>query len=627
MFKRLLIANRGEIACRIIKTAKKLNITTIAIYSEVDSQALYVSQADEAYAIDNYLDINKIIEVAQQVQVDAIHPGYGFLSENSAFAKACENAHIIFVGPSSKNIHDMGLKNEAKRLASQYGCPILSDDKSFPLLIKPIAGGGGKGMRIVWREQDFAENLASAKREALKSFANDEVIIEKYLTNPRHIEIQVLADKHQNAVYLFERDCSLQRRYQKIVEQAPALQLSQSLREKMGEAALNIVRGIAYVGAGTFEFLLDKDEKFYFMEMNTRLQVEHGVTELITGVDLVEQQLRVASGEILSFKQKDLSINGVAIEARLYAEDPSEDFLPSTGTIIYLEYPENARIDNGIQVGDKITIYYDPMLAKILVHADTHEKAWQKLSDALKQTHIAGLKTNLNFLRNLAQNPQITEHPVDTHYIDTHPELCKLKPVTVIDAILAALGIILNHNNHLHSISPWKTNDAWRLNAPALQNIILSHAQNVYALQVESIKTGYKITYEDNLYEIKSASLNQKELKVEINNQEYQRQIILQKNNIWLLSDEQDIVFTIPIFNQNKSQEKNENTLHARMPGKVVQVLVKEYDEVKADQALLVIEAMKMEHTLRAPHDGKIKSLNFQIGDQVHEGDVVLELD
>ncbi|MGA2655746.1 MAG: biotin carboxylase N-terminal domain-containing protein, partial [Gammaproteobacteria bacterium] len=543
MFKRLLIANRGEIACRIIKTAKKLNITTIAIYSDVDSKSLYVTEADEAFhigpapAIDSYLNINKIITLAKNIKADAIHPGYGFLSENAEFAKACEDANIIFVGPSSKNIHDMGLKNEAKKLAAKYGCPVLSDDKTFPLLIKPVAGGGGKGMRIVWQEKDFAENLASAKREALNSFGNDEVIIEKYLTQPRHIEIQVLADKHQNAVYLFERDCSLQRRYQKVIEQAPAMQLSQSLREKMGEAALNIVRGINYIGLGTFEFLLDGNEKFYFMEMNTRLQVEHGVTELITGIDLVEQQLYVAAGEKLSLKQNDLKMSGVAIEARIYAEDPSEDFLPSTGEILYLEYPENVRFDNGIKIGDKITIYYDPLLAKLLVHADNHKNAWQALSNALKQTHIAGLKTNLNFLRACAENPHITEHPVDTHYIDTHPELCKPKPITDIDIILAALGFITHENKKIHSISPWQFNNAWRLNTPSIQKIILNHANQSYELAIEFNNSSYTIFYQNHDYKINPVQLDHNALTAEINNQEYHRIIILQKNNIWLLGE------------------------------------------------------------------------------------------
>jgi 3-methylcrotonyl-CoA carboxylase alpha subunit len=626
MFKRLLIANRGEIACRIIKTAKQLNITTIAIYSDVDINALYVTQADEAYAIDSYLNINNIIAVAKQAQAEAIHPGYGFLSENAAFAKACEQAGIIFVGPSSENIQAMGLKDEAKKIAVQYHCPVLSHDKSYPLLIKPVAGGGGKGMRIVWDEKNFNEELASTKREALKSFNNDEVIIEKYLPAPRHIEIQVLADKHQNAIYLFERDCSMQRRYQKIIEQAPAPQLSQALREKMGEAALNIVRGIGYVGAGTFEFLLDENEKFYFMEMNTRLQVEHGVTELITGIDLVQWQLRIAAGEVLSLKQTDLSINGVAIEARLYAEDPSEDFLPSTGVIAYLSYPENTRIDNGIQVGDKITIYYDPMLAKILVHADNHQDAWQKLENALQQVKIAGVKTNLNFLRTLAKNPIVTTKPVDTHFIDTHPELCALIPVTDIDCLLTVMGIILKQRTQIHSISPWQSNQAWRLNAKASQKIIFFHGKIKHELTVEYEQAEYKIIYENNIYEIKSASINQEHLKVAINNQEYHRTIIFQKNRIWLLSDNNDLLFTLPEPGQSTSNVQNENTLQAPMPGKIIQVLIKDGDNVTADQPLMILEAMKMEHTLRAPHDGKIKTINFQISDQVQEGDVVLEM-
>jgi 3-methylcrotonyl-CoA carboxylase alpha subunit len=632
MFKRLLIANRGEIACRIIKTAKRLNITTIAIYSDVDVNALYVEQADEALhigpapAVESYLNIDKIIQAAKVAKADAIHPGYGFLAENAHFAKACEDNHIIFVGPSSTHMRIMGLKDESKKLAGQYGCPVVPqfDDLNhlqFPLLIKPIAGGGGKGMQIVENQTDFEEKLAAAKRQALNSFGNDQVLLEKYLQNPRHIEIQVLGDKHGHAIYLFERDCSLQRRYQKIIEQAPAPQISQSLREKIGNAALKIVQGLGYVGAGTVEFLLDKNDEFYFMEMNTRLQVEHGVTELITGIDLVEWQLRIASGEHLSLQQTDLKINGVAIEARLYAEDPFDDFLPSTGTIAYLAWPENARIDNGIRVGDKITIYYDPLLAKILVHADTHQAAWEKLAEILQQVRIAGVKTNLDFLRQLSQNPTITQNPVDTHFIDTHPELCSAQDLTQIDCLLLSIAIILKQNTKIHSISPWKKNYPWRLNTIATQKIIFYHAQKPYEFLIEYLKSGYKI----NNALIPFAQLDNENLTAQINDEEYHRTVIFQENRIYLLSKDHDLLFTLPIRNQ-ASQTKTENTLRAPMPGKIVQILIKENDTVAPDQALVVLEAMKMEHTLRASQAGIIKTIHFQVGDQLNEGDVVVEL-
>jgi 3-methylcrotonyl-CoA carboxylase alpha subunit len=624
MFKRLLIANRGEIACRIIKTAKKLNITTIAIYSDVDKNALYVEQADEAFHIgaatanESYLNIDKIIQIAKKAQADAIHPGYGFLAENSAFAKACEDAGITFVGPSSEHMRLMGLKDESKNIAAQYGCPVLpqyTDTKNleFPLLIKPIAGGGGKGMQIVAAQAELAEKLASAQRQAQSSFGNDKVLLEKYLQNPRHIEIQVLGDKHGKAIYLFERDCSIQRRYQKIIEQAPAPQLSDTLREKIGQAALKIVQGLGYVGAGTVEFLLDDNDEFYFMEMNTRLQVEHGVTELITGVDLVEWQLRIASGEHLTLQQQDLKITGVAIEARLYAEDPNDDFLPSTGKIAYLSWPENTRVDNGIRVGDQITIYYDPLIAKILVHADTHIKAWQALSHALQHTRIAGVKTNLNFLRSLAINPKITAYPVNNHFIDQHPELSKSTDMTDIDSHLLAIALILKQNTQIHSISPWQSNYPWRLNSKAKQKIKFYHGQKLYEVMVP-------------FDTISNAQLDHEHLTVEINNQEYQRSVIFQDNRIWLLSNQNDLLFTLPDPTQIKSDSQTENSLRAPMPGKIIQILVKENDTVSASQPLVVLEAMKMEHTLRAPHNGKIKTINFQVGDQVKEADIVVDL-
>ncbi|HLF66844.1 MAG TPA: biotin carboxylase N-terminal domain-containing protein [Gammaproteobacteria bacterium] len=641
MIKRLLIANRGEIACRIIHTAKRMGITTLAVYSDVDNHALFVSLADEAYylgpapALESYLCIEKIIQLALKADAQAIHPGYGFLAENAEFAAACEQAGLIFVGPKSAQIRAMGLKDEAKRLAAHYGCPVLpqydislTENLSFPLLIKPIAGGGGKGMQVVEHAGDFPEKLAAAKRLALASFGNGAVILEKYLPAPRHIEIQVLADQMGHAVYLFERDCSMQRRYQKIIEQAPALNFSQNLRSQMGEAALKIVRGLGYVGAGTVEFLLDERGEFYFMEMNTRLQVEHGVSELITGVDLVEWQLRIASGEPLTLQQASLAIHGTAIEARLYAEDPSEDFLPSTGEIAYLTWPTQARVDKGIQVGDAITIYYDPLLAKILVHAPTHQAAWVKLSTALQQLRIAGVKTNLNFLRQLSENLTITTQAIDTHYIDMHQStLCQPKVSSDMDLVLVAMAIILQQNTHVHSISPWQRNTPWRLNAKAVQQLNIYHAKKRYEVQIEFDKAAYHVTYEHHIYTIKSMQLDDEHLHVEINDQEYLRTVIFQAQKIWLLSEGYDLLFTLEDRAQGSRDLKNEGTLRAPMPGKIVQVLVAKGDNVVADQALMVLEAMKMEHTLRAPYAGVIKAILFQVGDQVQEETILAEME
>ncbi|HSK40851.1 MAG TPA: acetyl-CoA carboxylase biotin carboxylase subunit, partial [Arenibaculum sp.] len=468
MFSKILIANRGEIACRVIRTARHMGIRTVAVHSEADAGALHVDMADEAWLIgppparESYLRIDAILDVARRSGAEAIHPGYGFLSENAAFADACGQAGIVFVGPPADAIRAMGGKSEAKALMEPAGVPLVpgyhgagqdpellrreAEAIGFPLLIKASAGGGGKGMRVVAAAGEFDAQLAGARREAASAFGDERVLLEKYLTRPRHVEIQVFADRHGNCVYLFERDCSIQRRHQKVVEEAPAPALPPGTRQRMGEAAVAAARAIGYVGAGTVEFLLDEDGAFYFMEMNTRLQVEHPVTEMITGQDLVEWQFRVAAGEPLPVGQDDLAISGHAIEVRVYAEDPARDFLPQTGRLDHLAFPEpgpHVRIDAGVRAGDRISIHYDPMIAKLIVWDHDRPAAVRRLRAALGATQIAGLNANVGFLSAIAAHPAFLAADLDTRFIERHHAdlLPAQAPADATTLALGSLGV------------------------------------------------------------------------------------------------------------------------------------------------------------------------------------------
>jgi 3-methylcrotonyl-CoA carboxylase alpha subunit len=443
MFDKILIANRGEIACRVIKTARRMGVRTVAVYSDADRTALHVSMADEAIYIgaaparESYLDIEKIIAAAIKTGAQAIHPGYGFLSENAGFCRRCAAENLVFIGPPTSAIEAMGSKSAAKQIMEKAGVPLVpgyhGDDQNpeiiraaankmgYPVLLKATAGGGGKGMRQVWSAEEFDSALEAAKREAMNGFGDDTMLVEKYLTQPRHIEIQVFCDSHGNAVYLFERDCSIQRRHQKVVEEAPAPGMSETLRAEMGSAAVRAAQAIDYVGAGTVEFLLDVDGSFYFMEMNTSLQVEHPVTEMITGLDLVEWQLRVAAGDFLPLKQNELKINGHAIEVRIYAEDPDNEFLPQTGTLHFLETPEESahvRIDTGVIEGDEVSVFYDPMIAKLIVWDSNRQQALRRLSTALKEYRLNGVTTNIDFLYTLTRHPAFCNADFDTGFIN-----------------------------------------------------------------------------------------------------------------------------------------------------------------------------------------------------------------
>ena len=521
MFNKILIANRGEIAVRIARTARRLGIGCVAVYSTADAKALHVETCDEAWCIGNaaasesYLNTTRILEVAQQCGAEAIHPGYGFLSENAAFARACEVAGIVFIGPPASAIDAMGSKSQAKALMESAGVPLIpgyhgdsqDDDKlaaeskqiGYPQLIKASAGGGGKGMRLVEAESGFSEALISARREASASFGDDKVLIERYLRKPRHVEMQIFADGNGDCVHLFERDCSIQRRHQKVLEEAPAPGLGDELRTRMGEAAINCATAIGYQGAGTVEFLLDAEGGFYFMEMNTRLQVEHPVSEMITGQDLVEWQLRVAAGEALPLRQTEIAMRGHAIEARIYAETPSRDFMPAAGQIKYLQLPEldaGVRVDTGVRCGDEIGINYDPMIAKLIVHGSDRGTALAKLVQALRQYQVLGLNTNLGFLAKLASMPEFNAADFDTSFIARYHERLFAADENqfnraLVLAVASMLPALDNRDSAVCGQSPWDLRAQWRMNLPARQTLSLEHEVSIYEVRVEKQADGW----------------------------------------------------------------------------------------------------------------------------------------
>ncbi|MEO8509592.1 MAG: acetyl/propionyl/methylcrotonyl-CoA carboxylase subunit alpha, partial [Betaproteobacteria bacterium] len=526
MFRKILIANRGEIACRVIKTARRLGVRTVAVFSEADANARHTRLADEAVLIgppaarESYLNIDRIIAAAKQTGAEAIHPGYGFLAENEDFAAACAANDIVFIGPPVESIRAMGSKSAAKTLMEKTPVPLVpgyhgdrqeaaflqkeSDRIGYPVLLKPSAGGGGKGMRIVNAAKEFADALASCKREALSSFGDDHVLIERYVTRPRHVEIQVFADNHGSCVYLFERDCSVQRRHQKVLEEAPAPGMTPARRREMGEAAVAAARAVNYAGAGTVEFIADQDGRFYFMEMNTRLQVEHPVTEMITGQDLVEWQLRVAGGEPLPLTQEQLAIRGHALEARIYAEDPDKGFLPSTGRLVHLAPPAESlhvRVDTGVEQGDEITPYYDPMIAKLIVWDETRELALQRMLQALAQYRIVGVANNVEFLSRLVACPAFTAADLDTGLIERERGFLFPQQGDAPDQayLIAALATLLREEEEAQRTdhrsadpySPWRMQDGWRLNSQAERRILLRYGEAERTVVVGYADGGY----------------------------------------------------------------------------------------------------------------------------------------
>ncbi len=648
MLESVLIANRGEIACRIIRTAKRLGMRTIAVYSEADANALFVQMADEAYLIgpaparESYLRIDKIIEVARHAGVASIHPGYGFLSERAEFAEACAANGIVFVGPPASAIKAMGLKDAAKALVQQAGVPVVpgyhgsKQDPDFlrqkayeigyPVLIKAVAGGGGKGMKRVEKAADFDAALESAQREASSAFGDPRVLVEKYVLSPRHIEIQVFADAHGNVVHLFERDCSLQRRHQKVIEEAPAPDMTPEMRDAMGRAAVEAARAVGYVGAGTVEFIADgreglRPDRFYFMEMNTRLQVEHPVTEAITGLDLVELQFRAASGEKLPFTQDDLTINGHAVEARLYAEDPEKEFLPSTGKLWALEFPEGEgiRIDTGVEAGAEVTPYYDPMIAKVIAHGDTRDEALSKLADALGQTVVAGPKTNTAFLKKLCEAEDFRVGRFDTGFIDRNLDALGVgpQPLDEVAASFGAAALIsreidrLRMSEHLKNdepSSPWSQPDGFQL---------LGTRSVGMALRVDGERVEAREVFSAEHRGASTVAVGTSDPWAD---EQVDREVEAPHGVYVIRNGRQTLVQPYDPFDVDLEHMDEGGAVKAPMHGKLVAVFVQPGDKVEKGQRLAIVEAMKMEHVLVAPSDGEVAEIAAEPGAQVAEG-------
>jgi len=660
MFNKILIANRGEIACRIIQTAHRLGIRCVAVYSEADRHARHVAMADEAFLLgpapsnESYLRIDKIIEAARVRGAQAIHPGYGFLSENTDFAQACQDNGIVFIGPPASAIAAMGSKSAAKAIMQDAGVPLVpgyhgadqspellreeAEKCGFPLLLKAVAGGGGKGMRVVESMDEFDDALAAAQREAKNAFGNPDMLIEKYLTQPRHVEIQVFCDHQGNGVYLAERDCSVQRRHQKVLEEAPAPGLSEATRTAMGEAAVRAAQAIDYVGAGTVEFLYDVDGSFYFMEMNTRLQVEHPVTEMVTGQDLVEWQLRVANGEPLPLQQDQIQLRGHALEARIYAEDPDHDFLPATGTLRYLRTPdENAhvRVDTGVTEGDEVSIHYDPMIAKLIVWDDTRERAINRMVQALEEYRISGVKTNTRFLHALADSAPFRNEELDTGFIGKHEALLFPEPrldehrALVLSACFFLLRSKAEQTLPSDPYSPFARQNSWRLNSEYARPMSLIAQDDVlHELKVLERDQGYEIRIGDSSYEVQ-ASLQDDRLQATLNGHRITLHGEMHQDQLVIFYEGESFHCALHREQFGLEDQSSEGGLQAPMNGSVVAVMVKPGDRVKAGQTLVIMEAMKMEHAIKAPADGQVSEIFFAEGDLVSEGAdlIALELD
>jgi 3-methylcrotonyl-CoA carboxylase alpha subunit len=661
LFKSLLIANRGEIAVRVMRTAKRMGLRTIAVYSDADAGAMHVAMADTAVRIgpaparESYLDIEAIIAAARGAKAEAIHPGYGFLSENAEFAEACAKATIVFVGPPAAAIRAMGLKDRAKALMEKAGVPVVpgyyGDEQSpahlekeakrigYPVLIKAVAGGGGKGMRRVDAAGGFADALAGAKREAKAAFGNDHVLIEKYITTPRHIEIQVFADSHGNVVQLFERDCSLQRRHQKVIEEAPAPGMPADMREKMGKAAVTAARAVDYRGAGTIEFIADasdglKTDRFWFMEANTRLQVEHPVTEMITGLDLVEWQLRVAAGEKLPKTQNELAIDGHAIEARLYAEDPQKGFLPSIGRLERLRLPKDdahVRVDTGVREGDEVTTFYDPMIAKVIAHDKTREAAARRLADALAGVEIAGPRTNAVFLVEALRHPDFLAGKIDTGFIERHPELVPETGAPPVDVLaLAALFVVKERKLAAQSLDPdpWNAGDAFRLGGEGREMMEFQAQGAKLSVTLLHRRGGdCRIDAGKHIIEGDGELDPDGTLAATLNGKSVSAAVLRTGSGLVVMMGGHSHVLSPRDPHTHAHEHAGEtDAVVAPMPGKVIQVLVKKGDRVKRGQPIAVLEAMKMEHTLAAPADVTVESVSVGQGDQVVEGAVIAKL-
>jgi 3-methylcrotonyl-CoA carboxylase alpha subunit len=653
MFNKILIANRGEIACRVISTAQRMGIQCVAVYSDADRNARHVQMADEAYYIgaspssESYLVVDKILAVAKKSKAQAIHPGYGFLSENESFADACADNDIAFIGPPASAIAAMGSKSAAKSIMDEAGVPLVpgyhgqdQDEEKlraeaerigYPVLLKAAYGGGGKGMREVHKAADFSAALASAKREAQASFSNDKMLIEKFIVKPRHVEIQVFCDNHGNAVYLAERDCSVQRRHQKILEEAPAPALGEETRSAMGAAAVRAAQAIDYRGAGTVEFLLDASNDFFFMEMNTRLQVEHPVTEMITGQDLVEWQLMIANDDSLPLSQDQVQLNGHAFEARIYAEDPQQEFLPSTGRIEFLRTPatddRHVRIDTGVREGDEVSPYYDPMIAKLIVWDEDRDRALLRLQRALRDYQLVGPTTNIDYLHRLATHPHFVRADLSTQFIEQHGESL-LTPATGLPAELAhaCISVALTlHRRPQAAQNPWSAGSSWRLNQPASSYVDVVFADEPLRLEVRQAGNEFTVIHGESTTSLR-AELNQDQLDVTHEGHRFTLRAALGETQYTLFSQHGRVDYQAIDKNAAFGLEEDEGTLTAPMNGTIVSVNVSAGDKVSKDQPLVVMEAMKMEYTIKATMDGTVDQIFFAAGDLVSDGAELIAL-
>jgi len=663
VFDKILIANRGEIACRIIKTARRMGVRTVAVYSEADAGARHVRLADEAVfcgpspATESYLVAEKMIAAARLTGAEAIHPGYGFLSENEAFCRACDEARIVFIGPPAPAIRAMGSKSEAKKLMGAAKVPLTAgyhgDDQNlarlkteadaigYPVLIKAAAGGGGRGMRLVERREDFDAALASCKREAAYSFGDDHMLIEKYIVRPRHIEIQVFGDNFGNCVYLYERDCSVQRRHQKVLEEAPAPGMTAERRRQMGEAAVAAAKAVGYRGAGTVEFIATQDGAFFFMEMNTRLQVEHPVTEMITGLDLVEWQLRVASGEPLPLAQEQLEINGHALEARIYAEDPTKGFLPSTGKLLHLASPRESlhvRVDSGVEEGDIISPFYDPMIAKLIVWDATRDRALARMQQALADYRVVGVSNNVEFLSRLVACPAFAGADVDTGLIERERAYLFPDDQDAPDEVywVAAIAQLMWEARQAQNEAarrpdagcPWHARDGWRLNSGGARTLIFRCGERQKTVSVSYQSLGYHLAMGGGEVAARGEIDTRGQMRVEFDGVRMDAAAISAARMLhiflhgrtWLLARVDPLHFS-------SAGTAQWGVLSSPMPGRVVALLVEAGAQVEGGAPLLVLEAMKMEHTICAPSAGLLKAHRFAVGDQVSDGVELVEFE
>ena len=641
---RLLIANRGEIAVRIIKTAKAMGLHCVTMHSEADKNALFVKLSDESFFLPNgYLDIQTIINKSKELQVDAIHPGYGFLSENSDFCKKVKDSKIIWIGPDPETIDLMGDKINSKELCIKEGIPTLlkstepKDAKKigFPILVKASAGGGGKGMRIVETQSQLKDAIASAKREASSSFGDDRVFLEKFISKSRHIEVQILADNFGNVIHLGERECSIQRRHQKIIEESPSSRLTEKIRSEITSTAANLAKKINYKSAGTVEFLFDEEtNEFWFLEVNTRLQVEHPITEAVTGIDLVKEQIKIAEGKKLSLKQDDIRHSGHAIEARIYAENPNNNFLPEIGKLEKMQYPlnEGIRWDNGVESGDVVTPNYDPMLAKVIAHAETREQASKLLAKELKSTHIAGLITNKEFLVNCLENKSFLGGKTTSDFIERESKKIFLDiDKGLVDKSMKAAVLWLQQINKLDNERLNFLPRNWTNGIMPKENISFTYQEEEYIFSYENISEDIVIhrKYFERISESKAKLLdhNQAGIRVELDEIILSAQITKQNDLITVNLGKGDVCFKINPRFADPNEVSIEGGLVAPMPGKILKIMNKKGAKVKAGDTLIILEAMKMEHTIKASDQGIISDLFVKVGDQVENGSLLMKID